>query len=453
MSIIKITLWAAIIWILPIMYFVLANETKFKKNIAVGVTLPFDGRSDPEVLARLARFRRELRLLAAALLAAAVACVLIPSSDGVTMTLWLVWTELCVVLFYVPYISCNRDMKKIKEARGWKRKQERTVTVDLSAAAQPYKELSVFHFLLPFLVSLAPCVYEIGWGEPLTGAFLLLDAACILLFYCLYRWGFRKRADVVDSDASLTAALTRLRRQAWRRCWLWGSWFMGLLNGALWLLLRQSRLGLLALAVLTVGFVAAMFFLEFSLRKAQERLTRESGKSCYVDEDDKWIWGMFYYDPNDCRLMVNARVGMNSTVNLARRGGQVLTVFSAALLLLLPLMGVWMMCEERAAVTVAVSDGTLTATHSGSSYTILLDEIESVELLPQLPSMRRVVGTGMEAVLKGQFRSDELGLLTVCLDPRTGPYLLVQARDGTLYLLGASRDGAVQEVFAVLADG
>lgn len=453
MNMMKIVLWASVIWLLPIMYFVLANETKFKKNIAVGVTLPFMGRSDPEVLARMTRFKRELRWLAAAMLAAAAVCIAAPVSDGLNMTLWLVWVDLCIVLFYVPYISCNRDMKKIKEARGWKREPERTVTVELSAAAQPYKELSVFHFLPPFLVSLTPCIYEFGWGEPLTGAFLLLAAACIPLFYCLYRWGFRRRAEVVDGDASLTAALTRLRRQAWRRCWLWGSWFMGLLNIAVWLMLWRSTPGLLALAVLTAVLVAAAFYLEFSLRKAQERLTRESGKSCYVDEDDKWIWGMFYYNPNDNRLMVNARVGMNSTVNLAKRGGQVLTAFCAVLLLLLPLMGVWMMCEERAAVTVTAADGMLAAAHGGSRYEIPLDEIESAELLAQRPSMRRVMGTGMETVLKGQFRSDELGQLTVCLDPRTGPYLLVRTRDGTLYLLGASREGETQGVFAALEAG
>ena len=43
----NIILWLSIIWLAPLMCFVLANEAKFKKNIAVGVTLPYEGRHDP----------------------------------------------------------------------------------------------------------------------------------------------------------------------------------------------------------------------------------------------------------------------------------------------------------------------------------------------------------------------------------------------------------------------
>ena len=43
------------------------------------------------------------------------------------------------------------------------------------------------------------------------------------------------------------------------------------------------------------------FRLEFGLRRAQEKLTVSSGTGWYVDEDDKWLWGLFYYDPHDRR--------------------------------------------------------------------------------------------------------------------------------------------------------
>ena len=36
-------LWLCVIWMPVLMYFMLRNETKFKKNIAVGVTLPYEG--------------------------------------------------------------------------------------------------------------------------------------------------------------------------------------------------------------------------------------------------------------------------------------------------------------------------------------------------------------------------------------------------------------------------
>ena len=50
-------LWLSLIWLPLLLCFMLRNESKFKKNIAVGVTFPFEGRRHPDVLARLVRFK------------------------------------------------------------------------------------------------------------------------------------------------------------------------------------------------------------------------------------------------------------------------------------------------------------------------------------------------------------------------------------------------------------
>jgi len=52
-------LWMNLIWLPLLLYFMLRNEAKFKKNIAVGVTLPFEGRQHPDVLARLEQFKKQ----------------------------------------------------------------------------------------------------------------------------------------------------------------------------------------------------------------------------------------------------------------------------------------------------------------------------------------------------------------------------------------------------------
>ena len=135
----RIILWASVIWLVPIMYFRLKNETKFKKNIAVGVTMPYDGRVDPAVLARLEQFKRELKWVCLVLLAMAVIGTVLPVGFGAALTLFCIWTDLCIVLPYVPYIRCNRDLKKIKAERGWKRQTAENVTVDLSVAAQEFR--------------------------------------------------------------------------------------------------------------------------------------------------------------------------------------------------------------------------------------------------------------------------------------------------------------------------
>lgn len=445
----RMILWLSTIWLAPLMYFILKNEAKFKKNIAVGVTLPYEGRSDPEVLALLARFKRELGLACLGVLILAAALAALPVSFGLALTLYLIWVDLCVVLPVVPYVRCNSALKALKRSRGWNTRQRQTAVADLNMAAQPEKKLSPWAFLVPLIVSALPVWWALGWGRTTEGLVLLTGPVCVVLFWLCWRFAFRRKAEVVDGNEDRTAALTRIRRRAWRRCWLWGAWFMALVNVVLLFTFDYPLAGTIALLVLSAVLAAAMAGLEFRLRRLQEKLTVGSGRDYYVDEDDKWIWGMFYYNPNDRHLVVNARVGMNTTVNLARPAGKVILLLIAALLLLMPLAGVWVMGEERAPVTLTLTDTVLVAAHSGSRYEISLADIQSAELLEELPDIRRVAGTAMDTVDKGRWRCDEYGALTVCLDPRTGPWLLIKTGE-TNYLVGAG-DGGAGETYAALS--
>ena len=59
--IVNLFLWACVLPILPIEYYLLRNEIKFKKNIVVGVTLPHEARYHEGVKLRLDQYVRELK--------------------------------------------------------------------------------------------------------------------------------------------------------------------------------------------------------------------------------------------------------------------------------------------------------------------------------------------------------------------------------------------------------
>ena len=95
---------------------------------------------------------------------------------------------------------------------------------------------------------------------------------------------------------------------------------------------------------------------------------------------------------------------------------------------------------------LALTDEALIASHGGDRYEISRDEITGVELLSQMPSgLIRVAGTAMDTVRKGQYAAAGYTSLTLCLDPREGPWLLVTTTRGGSYLFGAP---GVTEVIA-----
>ncbi len=230
--------WALIAWLpalpaLPIIYFMRKNECKPKKNIIVGITLPWEGQRDEAVLAFLEQYKKELKLVCWLMLAAIVPSLLIRSA-GVFLTYWLLWIIALCFVFFIPYVRCNKSLRQIKDERGWRLDAEETsqVVTDLKAAAEEMRWLSPWWFLPPFLLSLLPLCFDRTFWP-----FWAIEAAMVPVFYLCYRYLYRRRADVVDEDSSRTKALTRIRRYNWGKCWLIVAWATGFFNAGMWLTL------------------------------------------------------------------------------------------------------------------------------------------------------------------------------------------------------------------------
>ncbi|MBR2832733.1 MAG: hypothetical protein IKE57_07410 [Oscillospiraceae bacterium] len=432
-------LWGSVFWIAPLICAMLANETKFKKNIVLGVTLPYSARDDEDVAAVLREFRRRIWIACGVLLVLVVPCVFL--KDTALWTAWGVWIDLCIVLPYVPYVIARRRLMELKAENGWVR-ESRTAVVDTSAVSIG-RWLSPWLFLPPVLLCLVPILFD----RAMLAADLMFAFLC-LLFWFGYRYLYRNKAEMVDENAELTQALSRLRKYNWGKTWLVLSYAMALYCLSMLLMSVNAWLGLAVIAVVTVGICVFALRIEMRTRRMQEKLTRATGTGWYVDEDEHWIGGIFYHNPDDARTVVNSRIGVNSTVNIAHVPGKIFLVFLVLLLLALPFMGMILGALGSQEIALSVSDGAFTASAGATHYTVPLEEIEEAELLPQLPSgLRRISGTGMNTLIKGHFSADGMGSVEVIADPTVPPFLLIRTDSGRNYLLGARDPAVTRQVF------
>ena len=435
-------LWGCILPVLPIEYFVMRDEVKFKKNIVVGVTLPYEARNNANVMRRLDQYQQELKGVCFLLLVVALPCVLI-RTIGAAFFAWGVWLILAIVLPNIPYARCNLDLKKIKCANGWSRQPSDVLWVD-TAAIPNEKWISPWLFAPAVLLSVLPVVCD---REMI--AVYFLDAVCAFGCWIGYRYLYRNRAEVVDANQELSHVLSRVRRRNWGKVWIYSAYFLALINLSIWLMIQQTVFGLVLLLLLSALLMCAAIHIEFLTRRVQEKLTAESGKEWYLDEDDKWIWGLVYYNPNDSRTIINNRVGINSSLNLARPAGKFLTGLVVLILLSMPFMGFMLDGIGSKPLDLQISDTVITASCGSSIYEINIVDLDEVELLDALPQgLVRIGGTGAEHLLKGKFRSPELGNITLCLDPQCPPFLLIKTTDGRQFLFGTRECDIVEFVFA-----
>ena len=432
-------LWLSLIWLPILLYIMLRNETKFKKNIAVGVTIPFEGRQHPDVFARLERFKKEELYVCIALILLGIPGIFVEFS--LSFTIWFVWMTACIIVPYIPYILCNRDLKRIKVEKGWKQPSAAdTVTVDLGALPEQNWR-SPWVFVPALILSILPLAFDRDFA-----IMYCIDTTLIGCFWLSYRYLFRNKAEIVDDNTTVTAALTRIRRNQWGKLWLLCAYAMAACNWLAYLTEYSPTAMTVGIVVFMAVLLGASMHIEFQTRRLQEKLTADSGKGFYVDDDDKWPYGLFYYNPNDDRLVINDRVGTNSSVNLAKPAGKLLYGFVALLILTLPL---WGLMFGNNNITTDISTDSIFIKGGMHEYTIKADDVTNVQLLEELPAIARTAGTNLPEFYGGNFTSREHGKLKVCLDPTSPPFVLVETKDRT-YLLGTKDENQTNAIYEAL---
>ena len=215
------------------------------------------------------------------------------------------------------------------------------------------------------------------------------------------------------------------------------SWFTGLFNIFFWLFISNAVGMIICTAVYTCAVLIIVINAEFSVRKAQETLTESSGKGSYADSDEHWIIGMFYCNPNDSHTMINARFGLGMTVNLAKPAGKILTVIALVSIIAMPFIGAIIIPEEFTPVRVELDGASIKAYHTSLAYEVALLDIREAKLLDELPRSRKIVGTGFDALLKGRFMVNDIGMSLLCLNPAVSPFILIITDEAT-YIFGTS---------------
>lgn len=438
---------AACMWLfLPIVYVSMRNNTVCKNNLILSVTLPPEGQKDAEVQAYCQSFKKKLLRDSLILTAVLLPGIFLPWMS-VSSTWSMTWLVIAMFVIMRRYGKGYKGLKAIKHRRGWQIATAGQAVADLKPMKLP-KRLKTGWFVPPMLLSLLPllsCFLD-DWGAQstvlaITAGTNFLITAMSWLYYGLI---FRQRKDILDGDTALTEALTRVRRYNWTKTWLLMSWLTACYSLAVWFSMGKQNWYLIWTGVYCVLLTLVALTTEFATRRAQQRLTQDRQVQPIVDEDDFWIWGQFYYNPNSNKLMMNERVGMGMGMNYAHPAGKVLAVVCVLVLLSLPVLGGWLMVEELVPMEITETGDAIVVNRVGELYNIPLEDVETVELLEKLPPSVRTWGTGMPGLLKGSFSVEGYGNCTLCLNPQDPPFLVIKTVNRT-YILGTDQAEALYE--------
>lgn len=423
--------------VLPIIYFSARNDWKPKKNIMLGVTLPTELIYSDEVEKIGEQYKKELNRWMLILTLLGLPAIVL-KHVSISLTWDMFWLVAVIAAPNIIYIRGWKRLRQLKKDRGFEpvKSAAEPVIVDMSAIMDKHKEPSPWWYVPPILMGAIPCVLCLNlWGEKLFWwmelTYLCLFGCVVLFFGITYKSFRHQKVDMVNEQTDLTIALTRVRRYNWHKMMLASAWLTGIYTLVMYFVIDNVTWLLASTAIYTVVILVLALQTEFTVRHVQERLTRKYVVDNYSDEDEYWLLGCLYYNPKDKHILKNARTGMSMTVNLATGAGKGYMLFALLVILAMPFMGIWMMAEEFTPVRADITEETLVISHLKEEYSIDLDDMETVEVIDELPHTSKDIGTNMEELLKGQFQVEGYGTCRLCLNPQEREFVVIRTVEET----------------------
>ncbi|RQW12449.1 DUF5808 domain-containing protein [Paenibacillus rhizophilus] len=350
---------------------------------------------------------------------------------------WWAWMGLGIWGGYRLFVKYHRAVARIKREHDWIMGERRVVRVDTTLISQKKQlTLSPFWCIAPFLLSLFVMFYSRRSSGELEVIMGIQAAGMTLLFFLLSLAIRRMRTKVYSADSAINTALNRAQRRYWSVLFLAMAILDAVFTAAVTLSGMETSARFDAAWHIFIGIqVAAPFavanYTDRKMKEWSKRLDEADGRLFYTDDDEYWINGITYCNPNDRSMLVSKRTGTGFTLNMATRGGKVIMGVTLALVaIIIAGLAIFLFREDWMPPKLTVGmDGTVRVQSPSYGYSFQLDQIRELRLEDRLPDGTRTNGVATDSYARGHFRLDGWGNTRAYIFKHSPPYIVIRLAD------------------------
>ena len=340
------------------LYIQVFNLNRFSNNgIYFWVRVPLEYKNDIDILRLEKKYKKENIIFVLPL----IMLLNILYIFNIKMWLLLTYTFISIGITQILPIIYWKKMKRIKNERGWKVLSKNVVIVE-TGLRQPKKNskikaLETKHYLIlliiPVVISiltlmnynklpeLIPVHYNAAGvvdkvvEKGTTAAYMNLAGIPFMLVLMIFFFVLINKITVNSKSDLFSGKIkgTIEKKLLFKKYISIFTWILALETLIIMSLPQVSILFDLGTEIMTIPmvilFISIGVFILISYYFGQggrNIKTTEEGEENYRDDDDRYILGSIYYNKNDPALMVEKRIGVGWTVNLAHPIGMILMV-------------------------------------------------------------------------------------------------------------------------------
>lgn len=435
------------------------------KNVILENTLPKDKLTDPQVMTIGKNFKRDNLLIA-----------IIFSLLAVPL-FWLSYDSLMMLAFFIllfgqiaaTYLCQIHYIKKLRELilkNQWELPVT-PITIDTKLVVEKNRKMIHKNWIIASsLLTLAGSGYSFFQLGSFSVNWIMLG--CCLLMLGTFLGGYYYIARFPVKNLTDNEAINRQSNDLMKYYWSLMITVMGYLFIPLPLIpviainasaLVSSIFMTGFFVVITVGCIFCLVLL-FQLRKKQDSLIEQITHYRYHGEDQYWKYGV-YINPDDSRLMVPDRIGLNLSINLGKRSGQWIMGLLGLFILCITIVVVFPLFifdfgQQQFQFDVTDNQVVLSAPFT-TTTTIPIKEIKQVERVDQIAtdyfnelpgSQIRVNGMATKNYLTGDFKIDDRQAV-LYIDKQAQPVIKISTNNRDYYF--AEKDSQeTEELYSLL---
>lgn len=350
---IKLIMFICVVPTALLMFFIAfpANPSKKKMIFGVRDNPKFHEGDAAEKFKSIAASCRKGALIITILVCVMSIVLLFLPANGMTMIAWIL---LVYVLFLiaVPFGKGNVELKNLKKELGITKSG---VTFTDLTNTNTVHSLKLPWLILPnaiaLIATIAAVLIDLGvinvdiaceqYALTMMGISFLFLA---VIFIPIAIMMDNTRNIVISKDSNINANYNRAKKKTWADLMVAMSWANALfLTGySILLMFVNSKMVILAgVLVYTVIIMIIVAIGAVNQKAIEKRYARDTNLEL-LDDDDYWVFGMFYNNPNDTRLNVEKRFGYGGTINIAHPAGKIIMAITFLLLVGTLIFVAWM---------------------------------------------------------------------------------------------------------------
>ena len=350
---IKLIMFICVVPTALLMFFIAfpANPSKKKMIFGVRDNPKFHEGDAAAKLKLIASSCRKGALIITILVCVMSIVLLFLPANGMTMLAWILLVY-GLFLIAVPFGKGNVELKNLKKELGITKSgvtfTDLTNTNTVHSLKLPWlilpNAIALIAAAVSFLIDLGVIKVDVAceqYALTMMGISFLFIAVILVPIAIMMD---NTRNIVISKDSNINANYNRAKKKTWADLMVSMSWANALfLTGySILLMFVNSEIVILAgVLVYTVIIMIIVAIGAVNQKAIEKRYARDTNLEL-LDDDDYWVFGMFYNNPNDTRLNVEKRFGYGGTINIAHPAGKVILAITFLLLIGTLILVAWL---------------------------------------------------------------------------------------------------------------